>query len=545
MAGGRVRCGASRGHTVKTNICLAAVLGLVWASALAHGAAGDISMTPVSGGTLYAGSSYSLDVFLSTGTTQPDTIQFDLAFDTGKLYLPFSTVSGGIPPTFSNPKIVMGPNQGTLGLSVNHDPADPGFIRVVRGGGSNEPANISGTFKLFTVTFTATTIGTSQVTGTVSVLRDASLQQIGTPQVLPAQVTAQGRATVYVNFGAGGSQTGEQANPFSTLEQAVNGVLSGGAVIIAPGDTSETLRITKAMTLSASGYRVRLGLSGAKLLEDAAAFAETSGDGSASGDRLDWSAFLASLAWSRTALSSGTDAEAATEPLIHEKALPKPGSLVPGADQVFALRLRGDGTGIGASLQTAIAGPGLDGAALEVLRVAPDDVWVLYRGGAHLQPGDALTLSAQAPGVPPASHTFVIAEAAAPLGAPLTQPGYEHFDSSGIDLNSEDASQHLVYTASVPGLDGGIDLPCAVAPSRVFDTPQRIWIGLPDGVAPGALDLYYYHEDDGQGAWYPADRVAGWLVPGSELQLELDGRTYYGFTVRHGGILQLRAQTGE
>ena len=51
--------------------------------------------------------------------------------------------------------------------------------------------------------------------------------------------------------------------------------------------------------------------------------------------------------------------------------------------------------------------------------------------------------------------------------------------------------------------------------------------------------LYSYHSDGDDKGWYPAENVEGWLVPDSDLTLEVDGTTYLGFLVRHAGIVQL------
>ena len=84
-----------------------------------------------------------------------------------------------------------------------------------------------------------------------------------------------------------------------------------------------------------------------------------------------------------------------------------------------------------------------------------------------------------------------------------------------------------------------------IGPERVYDTPQRVWLPLPEGAAPGSVQLYYYRGSGPAIGWYPAENVEGWLVPGSYLNLEVDGAGYLGFLVRHAGIVRLGIQGEE
>lgn len=98
-------------------------------------------------------------------------------------------------------------------------------------------------------------------------------------------------------------------------------------------------------------------------------------------------------------------------------------------------------------------------------------------------------------------------------------------------------SQQIPAMIALEGSQGGVYM---LGPDRVFDKPQRVWLPVPEGVDPGQLDVrYYFRGDEGSGAWYPADKVDGWMVPETFLQVELNGTTYFGFVVRHAGIVQL------
>jgi len=126
---------------------------------------------------------------------------------------------------------------------------------------------------------------------------------------------------------------------------------------------------------------------------------------------------------------------------------------------------------------------------------------------------------------------------------PVWQPDYADFDASALDLTAESNAD-----AVLSELVGGAyyDVPDAVSPVYRIDTagpaetPQRVWLPLPAGVAPGAVTLYYFYHDTSEAAgWYPAQNVEGWLVPDSFLQLEVDGVAYLGLLVRHPGVAQV------
>jgi hypothetical protein len=82
------------------------------------------------------------------------------------------------------------------------------------------------------------------------------------------QVVANGNASapvpfygpVWVDFNyAGTSQAGTFANPFSTLAKGTNAVASGGTILIKPGSSSENIKISKPMTISAVGGSAKIG----------------------------------------------------------------------------------------------------------------------------------------------------------------------------------------------------------------------------------------------------------------------------------------------
>jgi len=68
------------------------------------------------------------------------------------------------------------------------------------------------------------------------------------------------RSLVWVAFGGSDPGNGSYQRPFNTLAGGINGVVTGGTIIIkGPGSTSETMRIAKPMTIQASGGSATIG----------------------------------------------------------------------------------------------------------------------------------------------------------------------------------------------------------------------------------------------------------------------------------------------
>lgn len=73
----------------------------------------------------------------------------------------------------------------------------------------------------------------------------------------PYQV--QDLAMAWVDFLHAGSELGTEGSPFNTLAEAIAALLDGGTIQIKPGNSIETMRITKPMRIEASGGAVRIG----------------------------------------------------------------------------------------------------------------------------------------------------------------------------------------------------------------------------------------------------------------------------------------------
>ena len=76
-----------------------------------------------------------------------------------------------------------------------------------------------------------------------------------------------------------------------------------------------------------------------------------------------------------------------------------------------------------------------------------------------------------------------------------------------------------------------------IAPRIVYETPQQVWISMPEGGKIDMLRLYYYGTDGNGGTWYPADQVVG-LLADTALTLSEDA-SLVGVWVNHGGTVRL------
>ncbi len=88
-------------------------------------------------------------------------------------------------------------------------------------------------------------------------------------------------------------------------------------------------------------------------------------------------------------------------------------------------------------------------------------------------------------------------------------------------------------------IDGGA---YQLVPDGLYESAQRVWLPLPGGLDTDAATLYYGVAGD---AWLPGEAVAGWLEPESFLVLELNGETWLGFRVYHGGTVRVGPIAGD
>ncbi len=172
--------------------------------------------------------------------------------------------------------------------------------------------------------------------------------------------------------------------------------------------------------------------------------------------------------------------------------------------------------------------------------------WVVYEPQFSWTAGESVFMTAGGRTVSGAAleqvaYRFEVLPDAGP-GKAIEQPGYDAFDSSRLNPDAE--SNDTVKVLEVPQtpsavLSNPLTPVYEIAPMIPFETPQRVWIPLPKGVPPEAAQLWYFVDDREGGQWYPAKRIEGWLCPNTLMPLELNGITYIGAVVTHGGTVQL------
>ncbi|MDQ1257845.1 MAG: hypothetical protein QG656_2452, partial [Candidatus Hydrogenedentes bacterium] len=167
-----------------------------------------------------------------------------------------------------------------------------------------------------------------------------------------------------------------------------------------------------------------------------------------------------------------------------------------------------------------------------------NDGWVVYRPTEPWRPGDSVTMTAGAltsdgAVVGPVSYEFII-EAADPgnAKAEVWQPSDADFDSTGMD--AEIPAELEVAPPDTVLLPGAVSPLYRIAPDGLYDAPRRVWLPVPNGIINPVHALRYGVQTDAGTAWHPATAVAGWLVEGSALELNLGGGRYLGILARHG-----------
>ena len=110
-----------------------------------------------------------------------------------------------------------------------------------------------------------------------------------------------------------------------------------------------------------------------------------------------------------------------------------------------------------------------------------------------------------------------------------------------FEVGSESMEEVTVSLAgdAAPELAGGVGAAYELGPRETFAVPQRVWLPVPDGIDAASVEPHYLFGNDGVPQWRGGEDVEGWLVPGSGLLIQLDGITYYGFAVRHAGLVRL------
>ncbi len=155
------------------------------------------------------------------------------------------------------------------------------------------------------------------------------------------------------------------------------------------------------------------------------------------------------------------------------------------------------------------------------------DGWVIFTPDEPLPAGivrmtvEAVTITGKAIG--PISREFLVA-------------------AEGAD-NLYDRAPFLVEVTSTEPLPGILAAPVPpvylMGPVGVFDEAVVVQVPVPEGIDPAELGVYYFSESALHRGWYPAERVSGWMLPGSLGVVEEEGQTYLRLEVNHSGVIQL------
>lgn len=216
---------------------------------------------------------------------------------------------------------------------------------------------------------------------------------------------------------------------------------------------------------------------------------------------------------------------------------------LPGDELALRLTAADDAAIDPASVWGQAAWNGGSSDAVRWVPVDPRDGWVVFTPDTPWAAGTEVVMTAggaAADGTPltETQAVFRAVEAFSPE-TPLVQPDYGAFDASALDPGKEDNREIALSVSRQSPMRAGIGPVYDGAPERVFDTPQRVWLPLPEGDDPAGVTLYIYLASGEQIGWFPAERVAGWMSPGSEMTLTLGGVTYWGAVIRHGAVMQL------
>ncbi len=231
--------------------------------------------------------------------------------------------------------------------------------------------------------------------------------------------------------------------------------------------------------------------------------------------------------------------------ITYETVLPQ-GDIAP--EDTLAIRLRADAPIV--SVWGYVTATNFEDSAVDWVPVPgteTGDGWVTYRPSGVWFPGELVTMivggeTTAGDSVGPLSYAFTVQEdVAAKAAASVQQPQYSAFDGKGLLSANEDQSASSLTEATETLLDlpGAVTGTYRIVPDGPYTVPQRVWIPVPGDVSADALSPYYFHGNGAHGAWYPGQNVEGWLAPGSSLVLDLNGTTYYGILVNHGGTVAL------
>ena len=185
----------------------------------------------------------------------------------------------------------------------------------------------------------------------------------------------------------------------------------------------------------------------------------------------------------------------------------------------------------------------------------PCDGWVVYVPVAPWAAGEeimmivgAQTVSGVALG--PFAYTFhvVPTEDEEPIAASVAQPRGHQPYTTIEEVQVWVGEAYEVEGMTLPG--AGIGPVYEIGPDQLYAEPQEVRLPLPRGVAAGDIQVSYYHVEDGEGVWCPAENIDGYLAPDPEtgcyyLEERLDGARYLVLHVQHGATVQLGLRSAQ
>ncbi|GMW02314.1 MAG: hypothetical protein AMXMBFR84_34500 [Candidatus Hydrogenedentota bacterium] len=216
---------------------------------------------------------------------------------------------------------------------------------------------------------------------------------------------------------------------------------------------------------------------------------------------------------------------------VFEKALPaeyvSDGTRAAGPGTPLALRVRADEPIDPASVWGEIGGTAVDDNGLTwqpIEGTAGHDGWVIFDPQYGIAPGMAVEF---------------VAGASTVSGMSL-EPTRMTFLIGAAETSTDTGEVQLAETgAFIPHAETGIGPIYELSPKEPFQNAHRILLPIPREVEPSSVGLAYYFESEEERGWFAADKVEGWLVPGT-LQTVATGDQYYlSAEVRHGGTVQL------
>lgn len=452
--------------------------------------------------------SYPLGTSLSSPTTQSTAYYFRMTTLVSDTYVsPGTIISPVIAPSpilTWNTLTFNGATPANTALSVDllpavGDSALPGYSGVSSGADLSGLAEAAVRLRAnLSTSDPAHTPALDDWTLTWQETPDTYVESSFSTVVSSTQDAAVAGSDLWVDFAGGGDfETGSPYFPYDTLAEGVDAVDEGGTVHIYSGDSSETMTLTKAMRIEASGGTVRVGVPDARTSPPHAETLQPRGEGRSP---MITPGYAPVLPFSEVG--------------DNKAALP---------ESPLSLRLRSEAGINPESLWAEVDCLEEGSYALEWQPVVANelrDLWVTLR---------------PQPAWPVGTRICVSVGGETKGGGLLDMVSYAFvvIDDSAI---GETVSGMPWVSAAI----SGIQVPTHIGPEEIFEDPVPVWLPVPEGLNAGPVRVYGYVVSDFGAQWYPVESIAGFLVAGSITTVHEGGNVYIKFQVHHGGIVGLR-----